>query len=437
MIAPNMFSTTFLVVALACCPLHIVAYPTDTLDYMPYYQAMNRAEQCVARLRLKSALHIYDSTFRLYPKRRRCDIYNASLCALHCEQPAKAQEWLMYGIMRGLSMNELNKTTFNQQPSEFWRPIEQHYDSLRAIYRAAADSWHWFKALCDTMHEREQYAINELPIWGYDSMRYAHAQRLYRIIDSIGVPPVPMFYNESETLPSAVFLHNFKLRNSLLYGHDVDTTATPYRNMDMRRYDLEPLLLKAVHSGDIDPEEIYYFAKSDNGGIKETVGVYGVTPYGGYIDYQKKDITCELLDFVDIDRVNAERKKYGLPSIEDVMQASYELVLFYNPKSYPFDEMLQALIDNNCYSSVYARCKNSRERAAHNSRCNSAKRTVMKKHREQVLRNITLTIPQELPNHQYNTLQIIEFKLPNWRQVYSLWEIMNINDTDVKTANPE
>lgn len=408
--------------------LSIQICSADTLDYMFYFQARNQAEQSIARMNFRKAFHIYDSTFSIFPKRRLRDLHNAALCAIHCDFPAKAQQWILESVRGGLKIEDYDVATFKQQSSDFWLPIEHHYEAARSVYLAKVAEWQWFKTLCDTMNNREQYAINKLPDVVYDSMRYAHAQILYSVLDSIGIPPVPMFFDGTELFHHAVFLHNFKLRNSLLYDNDIDTTKFPYCNMDMRRYDLEPLLLNAIRSGDVEPDEIFYFAQSNKGTDKGTLGVHGLTPYGGRVDYHKKNIIMERLGFVDVDKLNAERRKFGLATVEDVMRTSYELVLFYNPQNYPFDELLQVLADNNCYTSVYKKCKDSKERSMHNAKCNSAKRKVLKKHRENVVRDIMMSIQSETPEIQKQLLIMDEFRLSNWRQVYSLWDVIDIKD---------
>lgn len=422
----------FVFVILSMSQLRLVAAPADTLDYMPYYRAMNRAERCIARLQLKTALHVYDSAFGEYPKHRRRDLYNATLCALHSEQPTKAQQWIMEGIARGMTIADFGGDTFRQQPAKFWQPIELCYDSLRAVYLSTAESWAWFKIIIDTMNAREQQVLKAIKAGimtdcNYDTLRYAHAKQLHRIIDSVGVPTVPMFSAGVDILPSVVFTHHFKLRNSWRDG-EFDTLVAPYRDMDMRRYDLEPLLLKAIRNGDIDPEEVYAFAKSDNGGPARTSGVVGTTPYGGLIDCKKKIITCERNAFVDVDRVNAERRKYGLSTVEEAMCAAYELVLFYDPKNYPFEEILQSLAENNCYQFVFEQYNNQRERTEHSRKCFTAKRAVTKRHREKVLNELKLTLGSELPDVHSVAQRMVEFKLPNWRQVYSLWDVVNIKD---------
>lgn len=339
-----------LVYILFCVEVSGFAWAAET-SYLPYYRAINCAELAIVEFRFARALSIYDSIFVQFPKRHSRDLYNAALCALLCQQPQKAQQWIMDRIAQGASIKSFKASTFMQQPPEFWHAIEQHYDSLRAIVLATRNQWGGFKAVLDTMDSREQRALvdERLGEAGYHALLYAHAQQLYRLIDSAGVPPIAMF-GPGQQLPVGVMRHHFGLRNGLSTGM-LDTSVAPYRAMDMHRYDVEPLLLKAVHNGDIVPDLAYmYTTHNDSSTTMGSRHLYQVN-----IDLNTKTIAIEPNKRANIGKENIRRSLYGLPTVEDALRKDVHLVLYYNQDCYPFDEHIQSDLAINFTNSAYDR----------------------------------------------------------------------------------
>lgn len=319
------------------------------LSYLPYHHAINRAELAIAEFKYAHALSIYDSVFSVYPKHFNKDLYNAALCAIHCQHLHKAQHLIMERIAQGADIKTLKANTFKLQPSDFWWPIEQCYDSLIAIAQAKAKPWLNFKSKLNALNEREYHALHNdaLGEKGYHAVVYENAQQLYRIIDSMGIPPIAIFENH-QILPPALMRHHFALRNQLRNG-TLDTTLSPYCDMNMLQYDIEPLLLRAVRQGDIAPDIAYtYTTHSNENGDGH---LYVVN-----INWNARTITIEpekQNKNINIEAENHRRSKFGLPSTEDMLKKDAEIALYYNIKNYPFDEHIRAAQEANYSDSIY------------------------------------------------------------------------------------
>ena len=143
-------------------------------------------------------------------------------------------------------------------------------------------------------------------------------------------------------------LHHFGLRNQLKNGM-LDTSVMPYCHIDMSRYDLEPLLIKAIFNGDIAPNIAYQYVKhSDSPSIMGSRHLYSVN-----IDLNKKTIDIEPNQRANIDEENARRRAFGLPTIEDALRKDIDVVIYYNQDCYPFDAHIQSDLALNFTQSAY------------------------------------------------------------------------------------
>lgn len=309
-------------------------------SYQPYYQAINRAELAVAAFKYEQALHIYDSIFAHFPKHHPRDLHNAALCALLCNKQQKAQVWLMERVTKGWDPRNTKFNMLKQQPPDFWEPIAQRYDSLRTIYEAEVARWMRFKAALDTMEAHELRAMNDAQLSqsGYHAMLYAHAQRLHRMIDSAGIPAVPLFGN-GQPLPMGVLKRHFRLLRQLQRG-ELDTSMSPYCDMDMERYSIEPLLIRAVFSGDMLPDLAYTYVHDARDAVRDCM-------YEVRIDLNTRTIELAPRKNANIAAANAKLMQYGLPPLADAMKKDVDIALYYNQESYPFDAIIALDLSTN------------------------------------------------------------------------------------------
>lgn len=387
---------------------------TDVFPYLSYYRAINRAELSIAEFKYARALHIYDSIFAIFPKRDDNSLYNATLCALHAGMPKKAQQWVMELIARGRTIKNFSASTFKQQPSSFWSPIEKSYDSLSTIYGNEAKRWEYFKTEIDTMNAREQRVLEAIRKTkreaDYDSIVYTHAQRLYHLIDSIGIPPVCMFHNGTHRLHLAVIRHHFSLRNRWCNNYEVDTTKPPYCNMDMRRFDIEPLLLKAVRHGDLSPGLLdFYTQHNDPNRMFGRDEVFHI-----HIDLCNRTLKVEKNTNLNLDVINSRRLASGLETVEDALKKVADIVLIYNQKAYPFDKIIQYDLAMG-YTGANLEGLSKEQRKELENR--HSWEDVLKKHKE----DLALRIPSEVGSDiTYNMLTLSEFRFNSGMGLYTV-----------------
>ena len=314
---------------------NIFAQTSASKPYAAYYEAVNRAELAIAEFKWKQALCIFDSVFAVFPKHHNRDLYNASLCALLCNKHQRAQTLIIEQIAKGATIDGFTSDVFKQQSILFWQPIEHCYDSLRNVFEAEVKRWKWFKTELESMDEKEQQAVGDenLSLSGYHLLIYANTKRLYRIIDSAGIPPIALF-EKKQMLPVAVLKRHFKLRDQLRNGA-LDRSSMPYSDMDMERYDLEPLLIRAVFDGDLLPDWAYGYVH----GIRDDLhnSLYDVK-----IDMNTRTIRIVENKYADIAKENAKLACYGLPPLSDAMKKDVEMLLYYNEDNYPFDAHIEA-----------------------------------------------------------------------------------------------
>lgn len=319
------------------------------MSYGDYYQAVNRAELHISEFKYVEALHIYDSIFVIFSKHQIRDLYNAALCAIHCQQPQKAQCWIMEQIAQGSNVNALNASILKQQSPDFWLPIEQCYDSLQSVARDVSNRWRKFKSEIEEMDSREQEAATDdkLERNAYYSLLYKHTQRLYQLIDSFGVPPVPVF-GSGQQLPASMMIRHFDLRHRYKNG-EFDTLMPPFCNMDLHLFDIESQLIGAIQHGDIDPYVVYsYVSPIDASDFWSNSAMYQVN-----IDLRTRTLVIEKNKKMNMAVNNQHRKRFYLPSAEDALRKDVMIVLYYNQDLYPFEEHIRADSLINYSNSIY------------------------------------------------------------------------------------
>ena len=406
----------FAITASVICLISAAKAQSNIVDfpYLPYYTAVNRAELAIAEFRYDRALHIYDSIFAIFSKHDENSLYNASLCALHAARPRDAQRYIMELLAKGRSIKSFSASTFKRQPSNFWGPIEECYDSLSTIFHNEARRWMVFKTEIDTMDAREQRVLVDIRKTdceaGYDSIVYIHAQRLHHLIDSMGIPPVCIFHNGAHRLPLAVMRHHFSLRNRWCNNYDVDTTKPPYCNMDMRRFDIEPLLLKAVRHGELSPGMLdFYTQHNDPNRMIGRDEMFHI-----HIDLGRRSLNVQKNVNLNFDDINNRRLATGLETVEDALKKVADIVLVYNQKAYPFDKIIQYDLSMGYTTSNLEKLTKEQRRELEN-RHNWA--DVIKKHKEE----LALRIPTEVGvDITYNMLTLSEFRFNSGMGLYTV-----------------
>lgn len=382
------------------------------MSYGPYYEAVNRAELCISEFKYAEALHVYDSIFLVFPKHKVRDLYNASLCAIHCKQPHKAQRWIMEQIVQGISIKTLNANILKQQPSEFWRAIEQSYDSLQFVAHKAFDVWRRFKSEIDEMNSKEQAAATDdtLDRNAYYSLLYTHTQRLYQLIDSFGVPPVPVF-GSGQHLPASMMVRHFDLRHRFKNG-EFDTLMPPFCNMDLHQYDIEAQLIDAIRSGNIDPYVVYsYVSPIDASSFFGNRALYQVN-----IDLKTRTVNLEKNKNMNIAAENMHRKRFYLPPEEDALKKDVMIVLYYNQDLYPFEEHIRADSLINYSKAIYDQLPTNEQHRLL-LKYMEVHDNVKAEHFERLRKRIHPSGEQR--NYFYDMLSLKDFKLPGGGYVVS------------------
>ncbi|BDX39655.1 hypothetical protein CYCD_30100 [Tenuifilaceae bacterium CYCD] len=322
------------------------AFCGNERKYASYYKTINEAELCVVDLNFEQAYRLYYTAFDRYEKHRIADLHNAALCAILTGQFNQAKLWIEAQVIQGVSVEDFNVSTYKQLPDSIWSDIRSRYDSLRSIYFSRMDVE--FKSILDTMSNEEQRYVY-LDKKQYDSLVYEHAKVLHRLISERGIPQVPMF--EGQLLPADVIRHHFALRNQLKYcsKSGIDITVEPYCRMAFNKYDLEPLLVDAVFCGNISPNFVAMCMEHSELDSARQLGSLEV-----YIDFNTKTLIYNYPKY-SIETVDKYRNYLGLESLRDAVRKNYEIALYYNQTTYPFDEHLRRFKEIGYTKSNYTR----------------------------------------------------------------------------------
>jgi len=302
-------------------------------DYFFYYQIVNRAELEVVQLNFKEALTIYQNAFKNFEKHRTSDLYNATLCAVLTGNLSYARNSINELITMGYTLKDFTCKTFKGLPDEFWKGVENQYDSLHSVYMNKIDNS--YIAKLDTLEKQEQCLVHGKQS-SYDSLVYEHAKTLYMLISEKGVPKIAMF--EHHKLPIATIRHHFGVKNLIKYSKKIDKSREPYKSMDFAKYDLTSLLIKAVHNGDIDPNFVVICMEYNEMDKKKQLGSFNID-----IDLGTKTIGLNYPKDIDIKAINVLRKSIGLESLQDAVKKSFKVKAYYCKEKFPFDEFLTKL----------------------------------------------------------------------------------------------
>ena len=302
-------------------------------DYMPYYKAINEAELQVVELDFANAYKIYSQTFKEFGKPQRNDLYNASLCAILTGDTQQAKFWIKKLITMGFTLENFKAKTFKRLAPLEWEEIKADYDSLHYIYRSSLDLT--YLAALDSLRAREQRLVSGEQC-RYDSLLYVHAKLLHRMITERGIPSG--FEYGGQPLPPDVMLHNFGLRNRLKYCErsGIDTTAKPYKSMNFRIYDLEPLLKDAIFKGELPPQFVVEWMS-----YSEIDSTRQYLAFGLDVNLNTRKITPVEPTQNSLKLVDSYRYSVGLESCRDAAKKDIRVALLYNQEKFPFDEFIR------------------------------------------------------------------------------------------------
>lgn len=311
----------------------LIASAQDGRSYSAYYKAINEAELQVVELDFAKAYKIYSQTFKEFGKFQRNDLYNASLCAILTGNTRQAKHWIKKLITMGFTLENFKAKTFKRLTPLEWEEIKADYDSLHYIYSSNLDLP--YLAALDSLRAREQRLVSGEQS-RYDSLLYVHAKLLHRMITEKGIPSG--FEYGGQPLPPDVMLHNFGLRNRLKYYEisGIDTTGEPYKSMDFRIYDLEPLLKDAIFKGELPPQLVAgWMSYSEIDSTRQYLA------FGLDVNLNTRKITPVEPTQNSLKLVDKYRNSLGLESCRDAAKKDIRVALLYNQEKFPFDEFIR------------------------------------------------------------------------------------------------
>lgn len=311
----------------------IAASSQEIKSYKPYYKAINEAELQVVELDFAKAYKIYSQTFKEFGKPQRNDLYNASLCAILSGNTQQAKHWIKKLITMGLTLENFEKKTFKRLTSLEWEEIKADYDSLHYIYSSSLDQT--YLAALDSLRAREQRLVSGEQR-SYDSLLYVHAQLLHGMLTERGIPRG--FEYAGQPLPLDVMRHSFGLKNRIKYckHSGIDTTAEPYKSMNFRIYDLEPLLKDAIFRGELAP---HFVAECMSYSEIDSTRQY--LAFGLDVNLNTRKITPIEPTQNSLKLIDKYRNSLGLESCRDAAKKDIKVALFFNQEKFPFDEFIR------------------------------------------------------------------------------------------------
>lgn len=348
-----MIKTPFYLLLLLFLLAAYTASGEDSRSYKPYYEAINGAELSVVDQNFAQAYAIYSKAFDQFHKHHRTDLYNASLCAILSGNAHQAKLWMKELITLGFTLRSFEASIFKRLPPSEWGEIKSAYDSLHNLYRTGLDMT--YLTALDTLRSREQRLVLGSQS-RYDSLLYVHAGVLHRLITERGIPKG--FEYGGQPLPMDVLRHHFGLRNRLKYSkqNSIDTTIEPYRSMNLRAYDLETLLRKAIFRGELTPT--FVAACIDHSELDGTMrlGVFEV-----WADLNTKTITRSEPEQKELEAIDLHRTSLGLESCRDAARKDIYVALLYNQEKFPFDEYIRRSKEIGYTKASVVASKNNRE----------------------------------------------------------------------------
>lgn len=305
----------------------------DSRSYSPYYKAINEAELQVVELDFAKAYKIYSQIFKKFEKPQRNDLYNASLCAILTGNTQQAKHWIKKLIILGFTLENFKAKTFKRLTPLEWEEIKADYDSLHYIYNSNLDLT--YLATLDSLRAREQRLVSGEQSQ-YDSLLYVHAQLLHGMITERGIPRG--FEYAGQPFPPDVMLHNFGLRNRLKYCErsGIDTSAEPYKSMNFRIYDLEPLLKDAIFKGELPPRFV-----AECMSYSEIDSTRQYLAFGLDVNLNTRKITPIEPTQNSLKLIDSYRNSLGLESCRDAAKKDIRVALLYNQEKFPFDEFIR------------------------------------------------------------------------------------------------
>ena len=216
------------------------------LKYIDYHTVISKAENHILEKKYKEAFQLYDSVFKIYPKRFSKDLYNASICAARSNQSDNAAEYLMELSNYGYSPLIINKITFKSKNSTVkWRAFKRGYKkNLKKKFKERNQNNDYL--FFEELFRRDQF-------FRMKKGSYSVYGDTINLIDSINMSELKQYILLNGYPTDKVLMPDFG-SNSRLYI----IVRHAYQNKD---YTLSEMLFDEVKKGNLHP---YIFAELED-----------------------------------------------------------------------------------------------------------------------------------------------------------------------------
>lgn len=231
----------------------IVGYAEN--NYMAYHRESNRAKVLISQNKFKSALAVYQSVFKKYPKHFYRDLHNACVCAIRCEEFNEAEKLAKKLILYGYTLKDFQTSTFESfRKSKNWKKVINNYPVLRNRYDANFNDYlnrkYYF------MYKEDQKIASMAPMGNPDAdqARWEITALLYQDYKMNGVPDFVRFKDSRYQHYFILYRHYFGTKNYLKKHPEIAARSDIYRKLkDLK---LKDILLAELYKGNISPKFI-------------------------------------------------------------------------------------------------------------------------------------------------------------------------------------
>jgi hypothetical protein len=280
---------------LATCP---ALGQTNAAQYFYY---TNKAELAIVDGQHAAAINYYDSSMQFLTIPLGQDVYNAALCHALAGNNARAFKALSFLVTLGVDMTIFNQPGLKslKKDSKGWQDFMRQYPKLREQYRQHIDTG--IIAQIKMMNKADQNFFCQMP-QKLDDNRFMDS---LKDNDGYLVAQLKQYFNKyGGYLPEAVVGLNYSKGSISTDPIFYILLRHHYQN---QRYELTPLLKKAMENGYIRPELFASWADL------EVAGTYGAS--GIVIQAENEFYAKQFKGFRS--RVEEKRKSLWLCPIDD------------------------------------------------------------------------------------------------------------------------
>lgn len=332
--------------------------------YREYYELISHAFDQIANADYPSALQTYKKAFAKFPK-HPVGVEQAIDCALYLGDTAFAMQCLREQIGMGRTVERIKREHNHRYFTDpVLKQLEKEYPTLRATYSSLVDSSCY--RLLNEMQKKDQLYAKRRILNGdvatyinlqyqFDSIILENSKKLHHLFSSHTLPEVPMFGNF--IFPFILMAHHvqalsrFDRRDGAHPDYFNDTRAQQLYG-ELKNYDMRPMMVQLVHSGDIPANAVYNMFELASG---MTLGSNFITQI--QLDLQNRNITYVQRATTLAMIQDSLSCLLMLDSWQKTFDQQMALHSYLSQELYPFDEAIALCIQYDIYAGEVTREK--------------------------------------------------------------------------------